>query len=133
LIFGDGGITAIGANSFNIAMVMPFIAFWVFRMIRGSSASPARLSVAAFLSGYISLTVSAIIVAFQLGIQPLIAHEPTGQPLYAPYPLSVALPVMALQHLLLFSIVEGMVTVLLFRYFLKNEPGLIAAVSGKER
>ena len=133
LIFGDGGITAIGANCFNIAVLMPFVASWVFRIIRGNSVSPSRLSFAAFLSGYISLTVSAIVVAFQLGIQPLIAHDPTGRPLYAPYPLSIALPLMTLQHLLLFSFVEGIVTILLFRYFLKNEPGLVAAVSGKLR
>jgi len=132
LVFGDGGITAIGANSFNIAVVMPFVAYWVFNIIRGSSKKPARLSVAAFMSGYISLTVSAIIVAIQLGIQPLIAQSPEGQPLYSPYPLSVALPVMALEHLLLFSIVEGVVTVLLFKYFMKNEPELIYAVPGDD-
>lgn len=133
LIFGDGGITAIGANCFNIAVVMPFVAYWVFNIIRGSSTKPARLSVAAFMSGYVSLTVSAIMVAIQLGIQPLIAHSPDGQPLYAPYPLSVALPVMALEHLLLFSIVEGVVTVLLFKYFMKNEPEIIFATTGKDK
>jgi cobalt/nickel transport system permease protein len=89
------------------------------------------MSAAAFLSGYVGLTVSAIFVAVQLGIQPLIAQGPDGQPLYAPYPLSIALPVMALEHLLLFGIVEGVVTVLLFKYFLKNEPELLTAVTGK--
>jgi len=128
LVFGDGGITAIGANCFNIAVVMPFVAYWVFNLIRGNSGKPVRLSVAAFMSGYVSLTVSAIMVAIQLGIQPLIAQSPDGKPLYSPYPLSVALPVMALEHLLLFSIVEGVVTVLLFKYFIKNEPELIYAV-----
>jgi cobalt/nickel transport system permease protein len=132
LVFGDGGITAIGANCFNIAVAMPFVSYWVFRMIKGSSTSPARMSAAAFFSGYTGLAVSAMLVAMQLGIQPLIAHGPDGQPLYAPYPLSVAIPVIALEHLLLFSIVEGVVTVLLFKYFLKNEPELIYAVSGKE-
>lgn len=131
LVFGDGGITAIGANCFNLAVAMPFVAWWVFRLIKGSSTAPARLSVAAFFSGYVSLTVSAILVAVQLGIQPVIAHAADGRPLYAPYPLSVAIPVMALEHLLLFSIVEGTVTVLLFKYFLKNEPELILAVAGK--
>jgi cobalt/nickel transport system permease protein len=111
---------------------MPFVSYWVFRMIKGSSTSPARMSAAAFFSGYTGLAVSAMLVAMQLGIQPLIAHGPDGQPLYAPYPLSVAIPVIALEHLLLFSIVEGVVTVLLFKYFLKNEPELIYAVSGKE-
>jgi len=128
LVFGDGGITAIGANCFNIAVIMPFVAYWVFRMIKGKSTAPGRLSIAAFFSGYVSLTVSAIVVALQLGIQPLIAHAPDGGPLYAPYPLSVALPVMALEHLLLFGIVEGVVTVLLFKYFLKNEPELICSI-----
>jgi cobalt/nickel transport system permease protein len=132
LIFGDGGITAIGANCFNIAVIMPFVAYWIFNLVRGNSITPARLSVAAFLSGYVSLTVSAIVVAFQLGIQPLIAHTQDGRPLYAPYPLSVALPVVALEHLLLFSIVEGVLTMLLFKYFLKNEPELIYAISGKD-
>jgi len=132
LIFGDGGITAIGANCFNIAVVMPFVAYWVFNLFRGNSATPARLSTAAFLSGYISLTISAVMVAIQLGIQPVIAQGPDGQPLYSPYPLSVALPVMALEHLLLFGIVEGVLTVLLFKYFLKNEPELIYAVTGKD-
>jgi len=133
LIFGDGGITAIGANCFNIAVVMPFVAYWVFNLIRGNSKKAARLSVAAFISGYVSLTLSAIMVAIQLGIQPLIAYSPDGQPLYAPYPLSIALPVMALEHLLLFSIVEGVVTVLLFKYFMKNEPELIFAATGKDK
>jgi cobalt/nickel transport system permease protein len=132
LIFGDGGITAIGANCFNIAVVMPFTAYWVFKLVRGNTAKPKRLAAAAFMSGYIGLTVSAIVVAIQLGIQPLIAQSPDGQPLYAPYPLSIALPVMALEHLLLFSIVEGVVTLLLFKYFMKNEPELMYASQSRD-
>ncbi len=133
LMFGDGGITAIGANCFNIAVVMPFVAYWVFNLVKGKSTELKKLSLAAFLSGYVSLTVSAIMVAIQLGIQPLIAQSPDGQPLYSPYPLSIALPVMALEHLLLFSFVEGVVTVLLFKYFIKNEPELIYAVQGGDK
>ena len=30
LLFGDGGITAIGANCLNIAFVMPFVGFYTF-------------------------------------------------------------------------------------------------------
>lgn len=132
IVFGDGGITAIGANCFNIAIVMSFVSYWLFRLIKGNSDSPSRLSLAAFLSGYVGLSFSAAIAAIELGIQPAIAHSPDGRPLYAPYPLSVALPVMALEHLLLFSIIEGVVTVLLFRYFLKHEPDLVCAVTGRE-
>lgn len=129
LVFGDGGITALGANCFNMAVVMPFVSWWVFKMIKGASHSPFRLSVSAFFSGYIGLTVSAIVTGIQFGIQPMIAHTSDGKPLYAPYPLEIAVPVMAFEHLLLFGVIEGIITVLLFRYFMKHEPGLVYAVS----
>lgn len=131
IVFGDGGITAIGANCFNMAVVMPFVSYWVFRLIRGNSAGGARLYIAAFLSGYVGLSVAAVVTGFEFGIQPLLATGPDGRPLYAPYPLSVAVPVMALQHLLLFSVVEGVVTVLLFKYFLKHESDLVYALKVK--
>jgi cobalt/nickel transport system permease protein len=124
-VFGDGGITAIGANCFNMAVVMPFVAFWTFNVIKGPSKSGPRFIAAAFLSGYIGLTAAALSTAFMFGIQPIIASGPDGRPLYAPYPLSIAIPVMAIEHLLLFSIVEGVVTVMLMKYFLKHESTLV--------
>jgi cobalt/nickel transport system permease protein len=132
LVFGDGGITAIGANCFNMAVVMPFVSYWVFRLIRRKSMNSARLSIAAFLSGYVGLSAAAAVTGIEFGIQPLIAHGPGGRPLYAPYPLSVALPAMVLEHMLVFSVVEGVVTVLLLRYFLKYEPDLVYALRKRE-
>ncbi len=128
LIFGDGGITAIGANCFNMAMVMPFVSWGVFRVIAGKSRDGARFYTAAFLSGYLGLTAAALGTAFLLGIQPIIAAGPDGRPLYAPYPLSIALPVMALEHLLLFGVIEGAVTLMLMKYFMKNESSMIYAL-----
>jgi cobalt/nickel transport system permease protein len=127
-VFGDGGITAIGANCFNMAIVMPFVAFRTFKIIKGPSQSGVRFTTAAFLSGYIGLTAAALCAAFMFGIQPVIASGPDGMPLYAPYPLSIAIPIMAIEHLLLFSIVEGVMTVALLKYFLKNESTLIYAI-----
>ena len=135
IVFGDGGITAIGANCFNMAVVMSFVSYGVFNLIRGKSEGGTRLTISAFLSGYIGIVVAALFTAVELGIQPLIATGADGRPLYAPYPLSVALPVMALEHLFPFGIVEGLVTMLLLKYFLKNEHDLIYAlsVSSKDR
>jgi cobalt/nickel transport system permease protein len=131
LIFGDGGITAIGANCFNMAVVMPFVSYWIFAMARGKAVGRARINIAAFLSGYVGLSAAAALTGIEFGIQPLIAHGADGRPLYAPYPLSVALPAMLLEHMLVFSVIEGMVTVLLLRYFLKHEPDLIYALRPK--
>jgi cobalt/nickel transport system permease protein len=132
-VFGDGGITAIGANCFNMAIVMPFVAYWTFNLLGGLSQNTLRVTVAAFFSGYVGLTAAAVSAAFMFGIQPVIATGPDGMPLYAPYPLSIALPAMAVEHLLVFSIVEGVMTVALLRYFLKNESKLIYAMNEASR
>jgi cobalt/nickel transport system permease protein len=133
LLFGDGGITAIGANCFNMAVAMSFVSYWVFGLIKGRSEGNARLSIAAFLSGYIGLLVAALFTAIELGIQPLIATGVDGRPLYAPYPPSVALPALLIGHLFPFGVVEGLVTVLLLKYFLKHEPDLVYALSNPSR
>src|SRR6185312_1989157 len=49
LFFGDGGITAYGANSFNMAIVGSLVAYGVYRLIAGRSplVSPQRVVAAA--------------------------------------------------------------------------------------
>jgi cobalt/nickel transport system permease protein len=127
LIFGDGGITAIGANCFNMAVFMPFTAYYVFRLFSFNPTRKARVFFAAFISGYLSLVMTAILTGIEFGIQPLIASSSDGKALYCPYDLKIAVPAMALEHMLLFGIVEGLITALIVRYFLRNEPGLIYA------
>jgi cobalt/nickel transport system permease protein len=127
LIFGDGGITAIGANCFNMAVFMPFTAYYIFTLARNNSVNKTRVKVAAFISGYLSLVLTAIVTATEFGIQPLIASSADGKALYCPYDLSIAIPAMALEHLFVFGIVEGFITALIVGYFLRNEPSLIYA------
>ena len=127
LIFGDGGITAIGANCFNMAVFMPFAAYYIFKLINIGSAKKSRVSIAAFISGYLSLVLAAILTATEFGIQPIIASTAEGKALYCPYDLSIAIPAMAIEHLLFFGIIEGFITALIVGYFLRNEPGLIYA------
>jgi cobalt/nickel transport system permease protein len=127
LIFGDGGITAIGANCFNMAVFMPFTAYYIFKLFSNDPARKGRVSFAAFISGYLSLVMAAILTAVEFGIQPIIASTADGKALYCPYDLSIAIPAMAIEHLLLFGIVEGIITSIIVSYFLRNEPGLIYA------
>jgi cobalt/nickel transport system permease protein len=128
IVFGDGGITAIGANCFNMAVVMPFVSYWVFKSVKGDAKGGTRFYIAAFLAGYIGLSVAAVLTGFEFGIQPMIASGPDGRPLYAPYPLLIAIPAMALEHLLVFGILEGIVTVLILKFFVKNESELVYAM-----
>jgi cobalt/nickel transport system permease protein len=126
LLFGDGGITAIGANCFNMAVAGGLAGSGIYRLIAaGSDVKSRRRIVAGAVAAYVSLNVSALLAAVQLGIQPLIEISSSGQPLYAPFPLAVTIPAMASGHLFLFGFVEAAVTALVLKYFQKNEPEML--------
>ena len=110
LLFGDGGITAIGANCLNIAFVMPFTGYAVHRWLARMLPSRKGQAVAAGIAGWAGLTVAAFTTALMFGIQPLLHTAGDGRALYAPYPLSVTVPAMVLEHLLLFGVVEALLT-----------------------
>ena len=110
LLFGDGGITAIGANVLNMAVIMPFVGYYLYRAVAGSAPSSRRRIAASGVAAYVAILAGAIAAGFEFGIQPLIAHTAAGQPLYAPYPLNVAVPAMAIEHLLFFGWIEAFVT-----------------------
>jgi cobalt/nickel transport system permease protein len=101
IIFGDGGITAIVANCFNMAVFMSFIAYYIFKLLNNNPERRLRVIFAAFISGYLSLVMAAVLAAAELGIQPLMASTSDGKALYCPYNLSNTIPAMAIEHQLL--------------------------------
>jgi cobalt/nickel transport system permease protein len=126
LLFGDGGITAVGANCFNMAVVGGLVGYGVYRLVSaGSDRLSKRRLIAGAIAAYVGLNASALLTAIELGIQPILERSTSGQPLYAPYPLSVTIPAMASGHLFLFGFVEAALTVLVLKYFQKNEPGML--------
>jgi cobalt/nickel transport system permease protein len=128
LLFGDGGITAIGANCFNMAFVMVFCGYYLYRFISGNSpvTSPRRI-IAAAVAGYVALNVAALSAAVMFGLQPLLHRTAAGQALYCPYGLKVAVSAMLTGHLLFFGWVEAVVTALVVKYLQKQDPALLAA------
>lgn len=119
-LFGDGGLTALGANAFNMAFVMCFAGYYVYRVISAGSPGRTREFAATAVAAYLAVNLAALAVAFELGIQPLIAHANDGRPLYAPYPLSITIPAMMIPHLLFFGPVEGLGTALAISYMRKT-------------
>lgn len=120
LFFGDGGVTAIAANCLNIAFVMPFTGYFVCRWIAGWFPSAKGQAIAAGIAGWVGLTAAAFVTALMFGIQPLLHSASDGRALYAPYPLSVTVPVMVLEHLLLFGLVEGLLTGLVVHFLQRS-------------
>ena len=126
LMFGDGGITAIAANCFNMAVVMPFVAYYSYKLISGSTEiTSSRRVIAAAIAGYISLTLAAAFTGFEFGIQPILHQSAEGVPLYMPYSLNVALPAMVLEHVFGFGILEALITALIFAYIQKTDTALL--------
>ena len=125
-LFGDGGILAIGANCFNMAVVLPYTSYAIYRAIApGSGASDRRRLVGAAVSGWVGLNVAAFFAAVEFGIQPALFHAADGTPLYAPYPLSVAIPAMLIPHMLVASVAEGLITTLVLAYLLRTNRALL--------
>jgi len=110
LLFGDGGVTAIGANCLNIAFVMPFTGYYTYRLLCRALPSGRGRILAAGIGGYVGLNAAAFTTAVMFGIQPLLHTLPDGRALYAPYPLSVAVHAMMLQHMTVIGAVEALVT-----------------------
>ncbi len=126
LLFGDGGITAIGVNCFNMAFVLPAAGFLVYKLISGrSSVSSFRRVVAAGAAGYCGLVIASLCAGVELGLQPLLHHTASGQALYCPYGIRVAVASMVGGHALVFGWVECMVTALVVKFLQIQEPSLL--------
>jgi cobalt/nickel transport system permease protein len=114
LLFGDGGITTYGINTLGMGAVGSFVAYGVFHKLKSLRFAP-------FIAGWISLVSASALVAFVLGIQPLIAHGADGKPLYFPFGLDTTFPALVGSHMLFFGIVEGVFTQIAYKYIIKKD------------
>lgn len=119
-LFGDGGITTLGANCFNMAFLMSFSSYYIRKALSAGTPSGTRSFAASALAAYAAVNIAALATALELGVQPLIARSPDGVPLYAPYPIGVTLPAMMIPHLVFSGPVEALGTALVLSYVLKT-------------
>src|SRR5262249_39754884 len=116
LFFGDGGMLSYGANVVNMAIVMPFVGYGVYRLLarRTSLTSPKR-ALAAGVGAYAGINAAALCAAIQLGLQPDLFSKTSATgakiPLYAPFHLAQTIPAMLLAHVVVAGVVELVLTV----------------------
>jgi cobalt/nickel transport system permease protein len=127
MVFGDGGITTIGANCFNIAFAEVLVGYAVFRLIAGPKREGAgsRFLAGAAAGSYVGINLAAFLTALELGVQTILHVGKDGRPLYSPFPLSLTIPAIMIEHVLLFGVVEAVVTVMVLVYLRKSHPELI--------
>jgi cobalt/nickel transport system permease protein len=131
LVFGDGGILSFGANCFNMAFVIPFVGYALYKIVKDRTKSRTALYAALAIASYVALNAGALCAAIEFGLQPLVAKDPSGLPLYCPYPLAVSLPAMMIPHLAVAGLVEAAFTVAIFAFISKASPGTLYEGSPK--
>lgn len=108
LVFNDGGITAWGANVWNMAVVNVFIGYYVYRLLQRFGKA-----FASFFAGWLGITLAAIFAGIQLGLSTSFA-----------YGIAIAVPVMGFWHAIL-GIVEGIITAGVVGYIATRRADLI--------
>jgi cobalt/nickel transport system permease protein len=117
-LFGDGGITALGANCFNMGIAYPLTTYYVNKLLRKIPFLKNYVSYA--FAVYAGVAVSALLAGIELGLQPLLEMDQAGNPLYCPYPLQVTVPAMLISHMLFVGPVEVIVSLLSIKFLIKS-------------
>lgn len=110
-IFQDGGVTALGANIFNMAMIGTLTAYIIYRLFAKSIGGAKGIMIGAAFGSWFSVVIASSVCALEL------AFSGTS-------PLSIALPAMAGVHALI-GIGEAVITCLVVGFILKVRPDLL--------
>ena len=110
LLFGAGGITALAVNALALGLAGAAAAVAARRLLRRLGET---LSVG--VAAWLSVVVPGILVALALGIQPLIAHQADGTPLFFPFGPGITLPAILVPHSVI-GLGEAALTLLVWRY-----------------
>ena len=108
LIFGDGGITALGANVLNMAIVGGFVGLYTFKGLNGIIGKYPAAGVAAWLA----TVIAALACAIEMGIA-------------GTFPINIGIPSMVLYHFFI-GIIEAVLTVIVLVALDKFRPDLLA-------
>ncbi len=129
VLFGDGGILSFGANCFNMAFVLPFLGYAIYKALTKGEVTTKRRLFAAGLGAYVGINAAAFCAAVEFGIQPALFHDAAGQALYCPYGLSIAIPAMMAGHLTIFGLAEIIFTVGVLAFVMRTSPSMLADTS----
>jgi len=73
LFFADGGIIALGANIFNMA-VIGGLSFFIVKLIAGNSANGKRFFLGVFAASWLSVVLGALACGLEIGFSPAFAE-----------------------------------------------------------
>jgi len=111
LIFNDGGITALGANIFNMAIIGVLSSYLVYYLIRKTSKSKVNFYIAIAVASWFSVVLASFFAALELGIS-------------GTYEMAVTLKAMVLVHMVI-GVGEAIITTAIIAFVDRIRPDLI--------
>ena len=111
-LFADGGVTALGANVLNMAVIHPVIGYGIYRLIRHRLTGPRGMIVAAAFASWCATVLAAMVCAGELAFSGTISW-------------GLAFPAMTNVHLLI-GLGEGLITALVITAIARVRPELVA-------
>ena len=111
LLFQDGGLTALGANIFNMGIVGSVFGYYIYRGVGVSIGGKKGLFWGVGIAGWLAVVLAATFCSIELAVSGTV-------------PLRVALPAMAGVHVLI-GIGEAIITVGVISLILKARPDLL--------
>lgn len=111
VLFADGGVLALGANVFNMALVAPYSGYWVSRLVRRIQPDLRGKVTAMAFAGWCSTVCAALGCAAQLAWSGTVGW-------------SVALPAMVGVHMLI-GLGEGLISALVLLAVLRTRPEIV--------
>ena len=112
LVFGDGGLTVLGANLFNMAVIEVYVGYAIFRFGRRFHDVGS-----AFAAGWAAATAGALGAAVQLGVSSAFNYE-----------LLTVLVIMGGGHALL-GVIEGAITAVVYRAVVQSRPDVLPSAT----
>ncbi len=116
-LFGDGGLTALGANVLNMGIIGVFVPAFIVLAFNKITKGKGLL-VWVFIGAFAGDVLAAIAAGAELGF---------SQPVFQ-YGLNVAVPAMAINHSVI-GVIEGVVTAVLVGVLLKLRPDVLSKSS----
>lgn len=119
LIFHDGGITTLGANALNMAIIAVLIGHFSYEfLIRNFGNRDSIRFLGAFLGGWLGIVIAGAAVAIQIGYSQSF-----------PYGIAITIPIMVGWHVVL-GIMEGLITASTIIYLSRRAPQLLSVKGG---
>ena len=110
IFFGDGGITAMGANIINMGALAGFLGFYTYHSVNNVFHNRFW---AAFFAGWVSLFIPAIVCAVELAVARTL-------------PLTFGLVTMGIYHAVI-GVIEGGVTAFALALIIHARPDIVSA------